>query len=613
MREIQEGQLGLTAPVQNGTVREGIPLTVKEVEHWRNELPMADTSISAKKIYDLIIELNQAPIQSKDRFQILELLRAPVQFLCQNLKKHYLYQITSLTPRKITIAQFSETLQTEMAYGYKIILNEYYPWSHQNDELRNLVATSIHRVFHYFGQIILRKGQLYTQLPKGLWNEIHRLYQHAENEKLLKEPILSGQYEHLILFSVSDPYKWRQIDQENLFNILDRWVGFLQTIRTPPTKPEQDEGRWIIIHPRDDMPPALFMRDQDIPPIEAGCLFINLSKLLEHLKQVLTVVETNETNIRAARSPNPEYRLPAPLLKSLIQTLESQLERQIPRITRDQEVQVCIGLSAVHYYVSGKHLFQSTGEIAFGQTESEAYSIPKTAEVETTTPPSVISAEPTTEKPEEEAIDISFIPLPEQKSFIKLNEFKTTKCTLINDHTTGYCLLWSGDAYPPIQGGDLIGIQSGQTESAPWEVGVVRWFKHDEKLKARIGIELLGEKPKAGSIQLIKEGQPSGQFLRCLLFKDRVVTPSLPFRQGHHVMIRQLDANGDTYTMESDLNKLLESTGSHKVFELLDKEARMKLMARPKAARLIETHEPKKAPPKPSEGGDPFDNLWTNL
>jgi len=95
------------------------------------------------------------------------------------------------------------------------------------------------------------------------------------------------------------------------------------------------------------------------------------------------------------------------------------------------------------------------------------------------------------------------------------------------------------------------------------------------------------------------------------------VTPPLPFKQGHHVMIQQISENGETASLEFDLNKMIESTGSHKIFELLDKEARLRLLSAIPTPRTQDIIQPdKKQEPiveKPTNTGDPFDSLWKNL
>ncbi len=70
-------------------------------------------------------------------------------------------------------------------------------------------------------------------------------------------------------------------------------------------------------------------------------------------------------------------------------------------------------------------------------------------------------------------------------------------------------------------------------------------------------------------------------------------------------------------TFEADLTKLIESTGSHKQFQFLDKEARIKTIINPTVLptndhnAAIEPEEETKTDTK--KGDDPFDSLWNQL
>jgi hypothetical protein len=208
------------------------------------------------------------------------------------------------------------------------------------------------------------------------------------------------------------------------------------------------------------------------------------------------------------------------------------------------------------------------------------------------------------------------IPLPDEKRFIKLNDFKTTICTIIDDAEGGRCILWSDDAYPPIQSGDILGIQSTQSTSAPWQVGVVRWLRHTQNDKLKLGVQLLTDPVIAAGIQAVRDGQPSGQYLRCLVVKNLVITAPIPFRSGMRVMIRRVDQDSVT-TIEADLMKLVELTGTHKQFQFLDKEARIKTIATPAALPAGGlTAEPTREEETKSDSknsDDPFDSLWNQL
>jgi hypothetical protein len=605
------GQLGLTIPIQSqSSTHSTIRLTPKDIERWRNDLPLADTGISSKKLYNLLLEINQTAIPPKERFTMLELLRIPTKFICQNLKKHYLFQITALSPQKIAIARLGETLQMHITYGYKTIIEELNAHK-DNEDNRHILATCIERTLSAFNHILLRSYQLYSTPTAGTWSEIYHLYLYAAQEGFLKDPILKKIFEHIILLAATDPYKWRQSDQENLNNILDTWLPLTELSKASHFKlaavPHNATPNLILIDPNTDQPPALLAR-KDLDSIPPQSLILDLHKLVNHLEELLMGMEAREASGRVivnTANAETDASLPLNIIKGLFRDWSIPNVRIKPRTSKNEEVRVCLGLSATHYYVSNGRPF-STGLSESGPSTGTEPALPSSGttgiqELRTT---------------DEESIDLSMIPLPDEKRFVKLNDFKTTTCTIIDDAEGGRCILWEDDAYPPVQAGDVLGVQSTQSTSAPWQVGVVRWLRHTQNDKLKLGVQLLTDPVIAAGIQAVKDGQPSGQYLRCLIVKNLVITAPIPFRSGMRVMIRRVDQESIT-TFEADLVKLLESTGSHKKFQFQDKEARIKTITTPTVAPTggstpEPTHEEEtKIDSKNSD--DPFDSLWNQL
>lgn len=611
------GQLGLTIPVQShSSAHSTIRLTPKDIERWRNDLPLADTGISSKKLYTLLLEINQTSIPPKERFTMLELLRNPTQSVCQNLKKHYLYQITALSPQKVAIARLAETLQMQITYGYKIIIEELNAHK-ENGDTRQILTTSIQRTLSAFNHILLRCYQLYSTPQAGIWAEIYRLYLYAAQEGLLKDPILNNAFEHIFLFAATDPYKWRQIDQESLNNILDTWLPFIQLSKASHFKlaavPHNATPNLILIDPSTDQAPAVLAR-KELENIAPQCLILDVHKLITHLEELVQNIEAREASGRPViHTTNTESDISVPpnVIKRLIRDWSIPTIRIKPRTSKNEEVRVCIGLSATHYYVSNGRPFST------GITESGTPTTSPTSRAAEQTPgdrpPSSSTVTQELKTTDEESIDLSMIPLPDEKRFVKLNDFKTTTCTIIDDAEGGRCILWGDDAYPPVQAGDILGVQSTQSTNAPWQVGVVRWLRHTQNDKLKLGVQLLTEPVIAAGIQALKDGQPSGQYLRCLIVKNIIITAPIPFKTGNRVMIRRVEQDSIT-TFEADLTKLVESTGSHKQFQFMDKEARIKIIANPTTTPTNDTPaQTSEEATKTKNGEDPFDSLWNQL
>jgi cyclic-di-GMP-binding protein len=147
---------------------------------WQKHLP-SDLGQSAKKVYHAISDCNKVELAPKDRFEILEIFAGSVEHICHALSRHYLNQTSVLTPQQLTIASLAETLQQQMADGYKLVIEHS---ANTPDSVESLdsttIAVALHKIIWYLTQIILLSYELYSIPPKGTWKELHLAYQYAE-------------------------------------------------------------------------------------------------------------------------------------------------------------------------------------------------------------------------------------------------------------------------------------------------------------------------------------------------------------------------------------------------------------------------------------------------
>ena len=152
-----------------------------------------------------------------------------------------------------------------MSIGFKIVIEDL-----AKDALSQtkstIIPTAIHRVMRYFTLIQLRCYQLYSCPPQGLWREMHLLYSYAKSHTFLRYEVtdenmskssikhtITETYEHAILLYATDPYQWRQNEQEYINNALDTWTPFASIDSVTIASPKSS-GVYII-----DL-------EQDIPP-----------------------------------------------------------------------------------------------------------------------------------------------------------------------------------------------------------------------------------------------------------------------------------------------------------------------------------------------------------
>src|SRR5690349_17811745 len=199
MQKIQ-GAIGFSIPVQTLTNSHEVILTPAEVLAWQKRLP-ADLGQSAKKVYHAISDCNKVALDPKDRFDILELFNSSVQYICQSLSKHYVNQANALTTQQLTIASLAQTLQQQMADGYKLVIEQS---ATMNDSLNvTLWPIALNKIIQYFTEVILISYELYSIPPKGIWKELHLVYQYAEKKSLLKKCNFEEAYKRVLVLAAT--------------------------------------------------------------------------------------------------------------------------------------------------------------------------------------------------------------------------------------------------------------------------------------------------------------------------------------------------------------------------------------------------------------------------
>ncbi|MDB6096784.1 MAG: GTPase, partial [Francisellaceae bacterium] len=582
--------LGVTIPKQALNLELETPLNVNSITSWRAKLPMADMGASAKKVFELLQEFNQTALAAKDRYEILELIRPPIQYICQGLKKHYFNQTQALNEKKLMVVTLAKTLQTEMAYGYKLIIEEVI---NSGNTDKSLLASAIQRTLHYFTHILIRTFQLYSAPPQGLWQEIFILYTLAEKHEILNELvniglsqqpiILSTIFKQIFLLAASDPYKWRQTELEALYNALIGWATLLEIL---PFNTDQSAGLFKIDLNSDEPPIAASLSNS---VTDHGRL-LNVIPIIPKLKELQNRLETaGDENI----GQGSEYIIPLPILKTLIKDWNTVQKRNIHRYPGSISILLSVGLSSTHYHLSGQEIF------------------PPKIKVKDKTPSSALSLEASTTLDQEVNEDIDFSDIGHAKDD-KSAIFPLHKGSIENTSEHGVCIIWQGVAHPAIQTGEILGIQNTDTKN--WQIATIRWIRHLQNNVLKIGVEIHQGTIQAAAGQMFKDEKPIGYFLRCFVVTlsdatnpSILIAPTLPFKLNSQIFIVLAQNKGQ---IEVTLNELLDATGTYKKFGF-----KQKFTAQNDNSLSTNSGDgpttPDKVTQKPS--GGTFDSIWDSL
>ena len=580
--------------------------SVRGIKRWLSHLPKANLGETARQLYQAMLELNQLRTPPQSRLQLLELLRPDIHFVCRELERYFINQPIVLSERPRKVASLCQALHNHLAIGYKLIAVELAPQTGR--ERLQLLTISLQRAIRSLCTMLVRSTQLYRPTPDGLWLELHRLYAiavaHGVHRTLVRDDLsyrvkgLSAEQSYIVALMIGSA-RCNQMRQQNiahLAELLEPWSALvrLQTAQSPSSL--------FGVSSRIDGPPryrSMFTAEErpDLLGIDPHGLVKAIQK---HLQSPLETAEEKALAI-------PEG-LSLDLLQHVCAAWGDISERSFQRTPTQGTMKLCIGMSALHYYLAGQRQF---GELLKrpDAARSAVFKLNNAA-------PDVWSVAFDAAVVKEDPIlpndHIEFVrPVMAEKSDEHEpatptidNCFPTFEVQRVDHSPGGFCLSWPGEVPAQLQAGELLGLQDPSSET--WSVAVVRWIRQVRGSGPQMGVELIAPAAHPCGLRLLRKTEQGSEYLRALLLPETsvisrpatLIVPRLPFQEGQKVQINQ---NGDE--LRALLCRRQTGSSSYNQFEY----QLVGIATAPQETSITARGS------QASPGGEDFDSLWNTL
>lgn len=612
----------LDIPEQSKPTSSSFETRPKQVEAWVAALPMANTGESARRIYGALREINRLVISSQDRYKAMEILREPIHQITEVLKKHYINQNLPLSPKNQKIAELAIQLNSEMALGYKAVIQDKLGKTFPGLSSKTL-NVSLHRAVRYLSNVLLCSYQIYIQHPENVWLQIHRLYLFAEDQQLhanlikdhvapeaLLDSSISSIYKQILLLALAGPYRLRQHVTGAVYDALENWVS---SARIMPYGEIQDDAYAFIISMNTDAAPGYFRDDGTVNP--AFCRTIDTSELAQKVNNALLSDE------------GLSNKIPEDVLKRLLITWSGKSHRTFPRTSKNNEIAITMGLSATHHYIdeiirpllkdpmaacpSATASLQSATDTDTEEEDDDDFVLGERAQY-TSTPVFGISnlddhtpdiwdpdftyrvnnptynfnnPETNNEESQGESSLYAHTPLP---------------CKGINESAGGYCMLGYlvyGKDSQKVQVGELVGIRDNrESNSTQLSIGIIRRIKN-WKNGLELGIQKLAPCADAIALSTLPKGDEGEKYQRSLVLPQLagIDQPATLITHAWHQTNDKLIANVHGHRTHIQLTKQLETTGVFSQFEFT----------------VLDNQQEKKTKIHAADTRDEFNDVWT--
>jgi len=570
---------------------------------------MANIGETTRLLFAALNELNHQDFPAQQRLKALEMLWKPVSYVTEHMKKHFVGRPLPLEPKNLKIAHLSREMSHALATGYKVLVMEQIAGVGRRD--KRLLTTAIHRAVVQLSMVLLKAYQVYEPYPESVWLELHSLYRYAEHNNLHRTRVpMEGQnlrapativdaYKQIVLLALACPYRLRHGEVQDVYTALEQWgpLAELQAFKGV-------SDALFSVNLDGDLPPSyLVMRDAAENAFTTRTL--NTRRLAQRLRSELA--EVREAQAKAGQGAMRETTL-----RRLMLAWGVMPKRRFSRVKDHSQVIVAMGLSSIHYFVSGEAAFNNA---YFG---GECYNglgvVPELHYREPARFGARIPAADKGKQPDVWEMDyrVEGEPPPSNTEMAVARaaagmNIDTSHCAqnwkMVNVSAGGYCMLWDNPDATRAQVGELLGIrEESDPDTFHWRLGIIRWLKYEDKRGLELGVQMLSPGAAAIAARQDKGRRRDEDYTRGLLLPEiasiqqraSLLLPCPPFKAGDTAVV---NCHGKDVRVK--LKELVENTGSFAQFQF---------------ESLGEVASPT-APGKPQTKSGPkdFDDVWELL
>ncbi|OGA26967.1 MAG: hypothetical protein A3I01_07545 [Betaproteobacteria bacterium RIFCSPLOWO2_02_FULL_65_24] len=322
---------------------------------WLQSLPLINVGPSHGRLLGEIEQLNCFNVPIAERIKILELLREPILFVQGEHSKKFASRAVPFTRPEREIFSNVLALWDALAYGWQHCLHAL---GADAPGLSAQAALICERSLWCVGQKIAEHYRAYQQVRADEWRRAHRIYHYAESRGVSGETVphaackpdadttCAGTYAHILLLALANPNEHTPRQQMHVARWLDRWARKVSIAR------DAAAGPGIAPLSVDLESGAGASRETKTG---SSIRFLELDEVAKSVKKRLALLRSGQSPESLGLGIDVPPGLAAQMLGMLYQQwCEGKSARHPSRRPASRDAQLCPGLPAIHYYVTGK-------------------------------------------------------------------------------------------------------------------------------------------------------------------------------------------------------------------------------------------------------------------
>lgn len=582
-----------------------------QVKSWLQTLPLTQAHYISGLFYSALPEIGRLKTSPDNRLAILELVREPVNQCLQGLAQRYLNQPLILPEAALKTATIAQAIQKHLLNAYLVVVRDL--CSNPKEEETQLQTIAIQRALTALGQLLLRSYQLYIPVSGQLWEEIHALYQIAQELDLTQQPVddplnqhrntrcIYWSYLHILLLASARPNQLRQDEVAATYNALDYLAQFADL----DTYNSAGQDNLFVIATDSNRPPFYksHTNTTSMTATIGDLLELRTSRLVTKMQEYQSL----GTDVAKDNNWRNELSMSAALTQHLIQSWSHLAMRSFDRQdVNSVDIEITIGLTNIHFHLANHQPFNvflnqlSTGAPAEKDSIFQKHGVqlksPTTTQEDNDPWDGTFDIKGTVFDGAAKSTSSIEKDLREREIQNYQMQHPIYSVPMVDRSPGGCGLEWRDEIPVQMKAGELIGLR--EYGSTRWSIGVVRWA-HQLKGATQLGIQVLAPQAQPIALAAIQKTGGFAEYLRALQIPElrainqppSVITNAVSFHEYNKARLYSQPPEGVAYAGDKtiQLTRRLFATGAFSQFSFRD----------------IGTAKPKNTDTK-----DDFDSVW---
>lgn len=340
---------------------------------WLQTLPLINVGPSHDRLLGQLEELNAYNLAPTERLKILELLREPLTFVQKEHAKKFSNRPAPLSRQERDIFNNVVTLWDALTLGYQRCLQAVVDGASGTS---GLVALACQRVLWCAGQKMIDCYQAYRDVEERDWRLVHSVYALAEERDAagdeVAHPVHKGKvettcvetYAHVLLLHLANPSKLTPRQIELISRWLERWARKASLTRTQP--PAGDGVPPLVVDLKSGAGASR------TPAQGETVRYLEIHEVAKSVRKRVGLLRKGESPAALGLGEDVTAALAEGLLVMLYKRwCEEQQARAHPRREASGAAQICSGMEAMYYFVTGRAFRAQSGSQPLSQVQHE--------------------------------------------------------------------------------------------------------------------------------------------------------------------------------------------------------------------------------------------------